>query len=58
LCIAVETASTFSLILRNAEPRRGVETSQAYIGPVENATVPVGPKSLVGFQRIELEPGA
>jgi beta-glucosidase len=33
--------------LRNTGPRKGTEVPQVYVGP----------KSLVGFQRIELEPG-
>jgi beta-glucosidase len=44
-------AVTFTL--RNAGPRRGAEVPQVYLGPADN-TAP--PRSLVGFQRIELEP--
>ena len=43
--------------VRNAGPRDGAEVPQAYLGPVEGAPVPMVPKSLVGFRRIELPPG-
>ena len=36
-----------TFILRNTGPRKGAEVPQVYVGP----------KSLAGFQRIELEPG-
>ena len=43
--------------VRNAGPREGAEVPQAYLGPAEGAPVPMVPKSLVGFRRIELAPG-
>jgi len=49
----VEVAFT----LRNAGSRKGVEVAQAYIGPPTGALVEFAPKSLAGFQRIELAPG-
>jgi len=47
---------TFSI--RNTGVRRGAEVAQVYVGPVENASVPMAPKSLAGFTRVELSPGA
>jgi len=43
--------------VRNTGPREGSEVPQAYLGPVEKPPVPMVPKSLVGFRRIELAPG-
>jgi beta-glucosidase len=43
--------------VRNIGPRVGAEVPQAYVGPVENAHVPVAPRSLVGFRRVEVAPG-
>ena len=42
--------------VRNAGSRTGSEVPQVYVGAVENPPVPMVPKSLAGFQRIELEP--
>jgi beta-glucosidase len=43
--------------LRNAGSRRGAEVAQAYIGPPAGAPADFAPKSLAGFERVELEPG-
>jgi beta-glucosidase len=43
--------------LRNTGSRKGAEVPQVYVGPVDNPPVAMAPKSLAGFQRIELEPG-
>jgi len=40
--------------LRNAGLRRGAEVAQVYLGPADHAEPP---RSLVGFQRVELAPG-
>ena len=42
--------------VRNAGSRTGSEVPQVYVGAVENPPVPMVPKSLAGFQRVELEP--
>ena len=46
-----------SFNLRNAGSRKGAEVAQAYVGPAANAPVPMAQKSLVGFERIELDAG-
>ncbi len=43
--------------LRNAGARRAAETPQIYLGPAEGAAVPMVPKSLAAFQRVELDVG-
>ncbi len=43
--------------LRNAGSRRGAEVAQVYVGPAHNPPVPMAPRSLVGFERVVLEPG-
>jgi beta-glucosidase len=43
--------------LRNIGLRRGAEVAQVYVGPRSNPEVPMAPRSLVGFQRVLLEPG-
>ena len=43
--------------LRNTGSRKGAEVAQVYVGPARNAPVPTVPRSLVGFERIELERG-
>jgi beta-glucosidase len=46
-----------SFNLRNAGSRKGAEVAQAYVGPAANAPVPMAQKSLVGFERIDLDAG-
>ncbi|MGD0500987.1 MAG: glycoside hydrolase family 3 C-terminal domain-containing protein [Bryobacteraceae bacterium] len=46
-----------SFTVRNVGLRKGAEVAQVYLGPAGNAPVPMAPKSLAGFQRIELQPG-
>ena len=43
--------------VRNTGPTDGAEIPQAYVGPIENPPVPMPPRSLVSFRRIELAPG-
>ncbi|MCC7175489.1 MAG: glycoside hydrolase family 3 C-terminal domain-containing protein [Bryobacterales bacterium] len=45
-----------SFTLRNAGVRRGAEVAQVYLGPVGRPPVPMAPKSLAGFTRVELKP--
>ena len=46
-----------SFTVRNTGPREGAEVPQVYVGLASKPPVPIAPMSLVGFQRIELEPG-
>ncbi len=46
-----------AVTLRNAGSRRGAEVAQAYIGPPAGGEVDCAPKSLAGFERVEIEPG-
>jgi beta-glucosidase len=43
--------------LRNAGSRRGAEVAQAYIGPPAGGKTEFAPKSLAGFERVEIAPG-
>ena len=43
--------------LRNTGSRKGAEVAQAYIGPPAGGPVDFPPKSLAGFERIDLAPG-
>jgi beta-glucosidase len=43
--------------LRNRGTRKGAEVPQVYVGPVDNPPVAMAPRSLAGFQCVELEPG-
>ncbi len=45
-----------SFTLRNSGSRSGAEVPQIYLGPVHDPPVPMAPRSLVGFERVELEP--
>jgi beta-glucosidase len=44
--------------LRNAGSRPGAEVAQVYVGPAAGEPPPAPPKSLAGFQRVDLAPGA
>jgi beta-glucosidase len=46
-----------SFTLRNVGSRKGAEVVQVYVGPVHEPPVAMAPRSLVGFERVELEPG-
>jgi beta-glucosidase len=46
-----------SFVLRNTGPRAGAEVAQVYVGPARSSPVLMAPRSLVGFQRVVLEPG-
>jgi len=46
-----------SFTLRNTGRRRATETPQVYVGPAEGVAVPMAPKSLAAFQRVELDAG-
>ena len=45
-----------SFTVRNSGSRNGTEVSQVYVGAVDHPPVPMAPKSLAGFQPIELRP--
>jgi beta-glucosidase len=44
--------------LRNAGRVRGSEVPQVYLGPPEHSPVPMPPRSLAAFRRVELDAGA
>jgi beta-glucosidase len=46
-----------SFTVRNAGKVKGAEIPQVYVGPPSRAAVPMAPKVLAGFERLELEPG-
>ena len=43
--------------IRNSGRVRGAEVAQTYVGSPKNQPVPISPKSLAGFERVELAPG-
>jgi beta-glucosidase len=45
-------------VLKNTGKRAGGEVPQVYLGPTEPAPAPMAVQKLVGFERIELAPGA
>jgi beta-glucosidase len=51
------TGFDVTFTVRNLGATGGAEIAQAYLGPPENAPVPVAPKSLAGFERIQLASG-
>ena len=52
-----ESGVEIAFTLRNTGARRGSETPQVYIGRPASPPVPMVPKSLAGFQRLDLGPG-
>ena len=46
-----------SVTVRNAGPRAGAEAVQLYLGPPTPAPLPMVPKSLAGFELVDLQPG-
>jgi beta-glucosidase len=46
-----------SFTLSNTGPRAGAEVAQVYVGPPARSPVPMPPKQLAGFERVELAPG-
>jgi beta-glucosidase len=46
-----------SFVVANAGKRTGTEVPQVYLGPPASALVPMAPRHLAGFDRIELRPG-
>ena len=51
------TGRDVSFTVRNHGTRGGAEVAQVYLGPAAGAPVPMAPRSLAGFARIELQPG-
>lgn len=51
------TGEDVTVTVRNAGSRAGTEVVQVYLGPAANAPVPMAPRALAGFERVELEPG-
>jgi beta-glucosidase len=51
------SGSDVSFTVKNAGPRAGAEVAQVYLGPPDNAPVPMVAKALAGFERVELGPG-
>ena len=49
--------SELAFTLRNTGSRTGAEAAQLYVGPPPNFPVPMSPKALAGFERVELAPG-
>jgi len=47
-----------SFTIRNAGTREGVEVPQVYVGPPPAPPVPMAVRSLAGFERVVLAPGA
>jgi beta-glucosidase len=43
--------------IRNSGRRRGAEVAQVYLAPPAKPAVPMAPQQLVGFERVELNPG-
>jgi len=43
--------------IRNTGSRRGAEVAQVYLAPPAKQPVPMPPQQLVGFERVELNPG-
>ncbi len=53
----IDGAVEVSFKLSNAGKVAGTEVAQVYVGPPAKASVPIAPKQLSGFERVELAPG-
>jgi beta-glucosidase len=54
---ATGDAHEVSFTVRNTGKRRGADVPQLYLGRPAQPPVPMAPQTLVGFERIELDPG-
>jgi beta-glucosidase len=52
-----ESGVDVTFTIKNVGRVKGSEVAQVYVGPVSNAPVPLPPKSLAGFERVNLAPG-
>lgn len=50
-------AHEVSFVVRNTGQRRGADVPQVYLGRPAQPPVPMAPQTLVGFERVELDPG-
>jgi beta-glucosidase len=50
-------AHEVSFTVRNTGQRRGADVPQVYLGRPAQPPVPMAPQTLVGFERVELDPG-
>jgi beta-glucosidase len=54
---ATGDAHEVSFTVRNTGKRRGADVPQVYLGRPAQPPVPMAPQTLVGFERVELDPG-
>lgn len=52
-----ETGVDVTFTIKNVGHVKGSEVAQVYVGPVSDPPVPLPPKSLTGFERVNLAPG-